>query len=170
MLEHRIIKARETQYIDKTTFGLSDHTEIRWLAGTGFMINARGTVIMVDPLLITVKDIPLTSELGHEMAVDYPIKAADVPNVDAVLYTHSDDDHLGLMTAHVLQNLNPHMIGPPPVFEKLVRSGVRPDLIEVCRYGDKITAGCITIEVIKADHPHQLLNPFQLRQQALPLR
>jgi L-ascorbate metabolism protein UlaG (beta-lactamase superfamily) len=159
MVEPRIVKAPATQYIDKTGFGSSDHTEIRWLAGAGFMINARGTIIMVEPLLITVNDNPLTSELNREMVVDYPIKAADVPNLDAVLYAHSDTDHLGRMTAQVLQNLNLLMIGPPPVFEALVRSGIRPDLIQICRYGDKITVGCITVEVIKADHPWQLLNP-----------
>jgi L-ascorbate metabolism protein UlaG (beta-lactamase superfamily) len=158
LVEQHIIKAPGTQYFDKTAFGQIDHTEIRWLAGAGCMVNARGTVIMVDPLLMTVRDNPLTSELNREMVVDYPIRATDVPNVDAVLYTHSDTDHLGIMTARVLHNLNPLIIGPGPVFEKLVRSGMGPDRLQICRYGDNITIGSITIEVIKADHPYQLMD------------
>jgi len=159
MVERRNAKAHETQHFDETAFRPIDHTEIRWMAGAGFMINSRGIVIMVDPHLITIKDDPLTSEEGLEMVVDYPIKAANVPKIDAIFYTHSDADHLGLLTAQVLQKLNPLMIGPPPVFEKLVRSGFLPDHLQVCRYGDKIAIGPISIEVTKADHPWQLLNP-----------
>lgn len=161
MQERRIIKAGDAQYIDKSAFGPINHTEIRWLGGTGFMINARGTVIMIDPLLITLQDNPLICEEGLEMVVDYPIKAKDVPNLDGIIYTHSDDDHLGRQTAQVLQHLNPIMIGPPPVFERLVRSGVNHELIQVCRYGDKINVGNITLEVLKADHPWQLQDPIR---------
>ena len=161
MAEHRIIKARDTQYMDKSAFAAKDFTEVRWLAGAGLMINARGTLLMIDPLLATIKDKPRICEDGLEMVVDHPIKAQDVPHVDAVLYTHSDGDHLGVVTAKVLETKGPVMIGPPPVFEKLARAGAKQEIIQVCRFGDAFTFGCVTVDVIKADHPWQLQDPVR---------
>ena len=40
-----------TVHIGPEAFGRIDYTEIRWLAGGGAMINSRGTVIMLDPVL-----------------------------------------------------------------------------------------------------------------------
>ena len=159
MNSYKKIIAPATKNIDASAFDKTDATEIRWLAGTGFMINARGTVIMLDPLLISSNDNPMTCEVGLEMVLDFPIKAQDVPKLDILLYTHSDDDHLGGETALILGKLNPRIIGPSPVFEKLVRTGVESNLIEICRYGDKIIIDSIEIDVLKADHPWQLQDP-----------
>ncbi len=162
MVSNKKIIAPATKNIDASAFEKTDSTEIRWLAGTGFMINTRGIVIMLDPLLISSGDNPLTCEVGLEMVLDFPIKAQDVPKLDILLYTHSDDDHLGGETALILEKLNPRIIGPSPVFEKLVRKGVQPKLIEICRYGDKIIIDSIEIDVLKADHPWQLQDPERL--------
>lgn len=159
MNSYKKIIAPATRYIDASAFEKIDTTEIRWLAGTGFMINTRGIVIMLDPLLIKTNENPPTCEVGLEMVLDFPIKAQDVPKLDILLYTHSDDDHLGGETALILEKLNPRIIGPSPVFEKLVRTGVKPNLIEICRYGDKIIIDSLEIDVLKADHPWQLQNP-----------
>lgn len=74
-------------------FEQSDLTTLRWLGMAGFMINARGTVLMVDPLLGGF-DMPLLIEM--------PIAAAHVPKVDAVLVTHSDNDHFSVPTCREL--------------------------------------------------------------------
>ena len=57
-------------------FTSSNATTIRWLGMGGFLINSRGTAIMVDPLL-----------KGFDMPVmiDFPIKTDDVPKLDWVL-------------------------------------------------------------------------------------
>jgi L-ascorbate metabolism protein UlaG (beta-lactamase superfamily) len=55
----------------------------------GFLINSRGTTIMVDPLLQGF-DMPIM--------IDMPIAAEDVPKLDAILVTHSDNDHYSVPT------------------------------------------------------------------------
>ena len=44
-------RAPKTQPFGGAAFGPSDGTTLRWLGMAGFLINSRGTTIMVDPLL-----------------------------------------------------------------------------------------------------------------------
>ena len=82
-------KAPETQPFGKEAFGRSDQTTIRWLGMAGFLINSRGTTVMIDPLLEGY-DMPLLMK--------FPITIKDVPHVDAILATHSDNDHYSVAT------------------------------------------------------------------------
>jgi L-ascorbate metabolism protein UlaG (beta-lactamase superfamily) len=50
----------------------------------GFLINSRGTTLMVDPRL---------SGFDMPVMIEFPIAASDVPRLDAVLVTHSNNDH-----------------------------------------------------------------------------
>ena len=59
----------------------------------GFLINSRGTTVMIDPLLGGF-DMPVM--------IEFPIAAADVPKLDAVLVTHSDSDHYSVPTCRDL--------------------------------------------------------------------
>ena len=59
----------------------------------GFLINSRGTTIMIDPLLGGF-DMPIMIEM--------PLSASDAPRVDAVLVTHSDNDHFSVPTCREL--------------------------------------------------------------------
>lgn len=78
-----------TQPFGAAAFGQSDETVIRWLGNAGFLINSRGTTLMVDPLL-----------QGFDMPVmiDIPIAPQNVPHLDAVLITHGDNDHYSIPT------------------------------------------------------------------------
>lgn len=70
-------------------FQPSGETTIRWLGNAGFLINSRGTTLMVDPLLE-----------GFEMPLLFqpPILPKAVPRLDAVLITHRDNDHYSVPT------------------------------------------------------------------------
>ena len=48
--------------IPREAFSPMDHTEIRWLGGAGVMLNIRGTVILVDPVLRGF-DMPLLFDM-----------------------------------------------------------------------------------------------------------
>lgn len=82
-------KAPLTQPFGKEAFAPSNNTTIRWLGMAGFLVNSRGTTFMIDPLLE-----------GYDMPVlmDFPIKPKDVPKLDAVFATHSDNDHYSVET------------------------------------------------------------------------
>lgn len=82
-----------TQHFGKEAFAPSNQTVIRWLGNAGFFINSRGTCIMVDPLLIGF-DMPLL--------IEPPILPEEVPALDAVLITHSDNDHFSIPTCEQL--------------------------------------------------------------------
>ncbi len=82
-------KAPKTQPFGQEAFTKTNKTTIRWTGNAGFLINSRGTTLMVDPLL---KDFDMP------VMIDYPIAPKDVPNLDAVLITHSDNDHFSIPT------------------------------------------------------------------------
>ena len=147
--------------ITPDAFCMSDHTTLWWLGGGGFMMNSRGTVVLIDPVVSTQPDNPGRCEIGIELVVKYPIDATGIKRVDMILYTHRDSDHLGPITAPALaKRLRPVTVGPPPVFEKLIRLGINHEELISCRPGDDLTAGNVSIEVIDADHPYQLADPF----------
>ncbi len=82
-------KAPPAQFFAGEAFVPSEQTVIRWLGGAGFFINSRGTTFMVDPVLKGF-DMPLL--------IEEPIKTEDVPHLDAILVTHSDNDHYSVPT------------------------------------------------------------------------
>ena len=83
----------DTQHFGKEAFTATNQTVIRWLGNAGFFINSRGTCIMVDPMLVGF-DMPLL--------IEEPILPKDVPALDAVLITHSDNDHFSKPTCEQL--------------------------------------------------------------------
>lgn len=89
-------KPPKTQKFGNEAFEKTDKTIIRWTGNAGFLINSRGTTLMVDPLL---KDFDMP------VMIDYPIEPKNVPNLDAVLITHSDNDHFSIPTN---KDLAPH--------------------------------------------------------------
>jgi hypothetical protein len=94
MGQTRQAKAPATQPFGAEAFAPSDRTVLRWLGKAGFLVNARGTTIMIDPLLRGF-DMPIMIEI--------PLTAApDVPHLDAVLVTHSDNDHYSVPTCRDL--------------------------------------------------------------------
>src|SRR4051794_9641517 len=82
-------KAPPTQPFGKEAFEPSGKTSIRWLGMAEFLVNSRGTTFMVDPLLEGY-DMPLLMK--------FPIAPKEVPPIDAILATHSDNDHYSVET------------------------------------------------------------------------
>lgn len=83
----------KTEFIGKEAFENNKGTEIRWLGNGGAMINSRGTVIMIDPVLSGF-DMPLLIEV--------PITESQVPHLDGILLTHCDNDHYSRKTCRKL--------------------------------------------------------------------
>jgi L-ascorbate metabolism protein UlaG (beta-lactamase superfamily) len=92
-------KALPTVPIGTSAFGRSAKTRLWWLTNAGFLINARGTLIMIDPAISYAPGSTDVSETGHRLLVDLPIEASEVPRLEAVCYTHGDYDHFAPATA-----------------------------------------------------------------------
>src|SRR6187397_2460834 len=82
-------KAPLTKPFGAEAFKSSKVTTIRWLGMAGFLVNSWGTTFMIDPLLEGY-DMPLL--------MNFPIGPKEVPHVDAILATHSDNDHYSVPT------------------------------------------------------------------------
>jgi L-ascorbate metabolism protein UlaG (beta-lactamase superfamily) len=147
-----------TAPITKQAFEQIDYTLFYWLAAGGILLNVHGQIIFIDPTL-KMNHETKTCETGLKMKLPYPIDSVDVPKVNHVFYTHSDDEHMGELTARDLASKKAIMWGPPPVFYKLMKYSVPFAQSRMCRAGDKEILDNITVEVIPADHPWQLMNP-----------
>jgi L-ascorbate metabolism protein UlaG (beta-lactamase superfamily) len=161
--------APPVQKIPADEFGSPKDTRLFWLGQAGFMLNARGIILLLDPLLITRAGTPVSSETGSEMFGPWPIEAEEIPRVHAVLYTHADEDHLGPETAKVLMRLDPVFIGTPYCQDRLEELGASPvrclsgipqsGIPKRGKNGNTFDMESVKIELLPADHPWQLSDP-----------
>lgn len=152
-----------SQRIDPTFFDRRDDTVVTWLGSAGALINARGTILFIDPLITLVdRDGEQVSETGHRLKISLPIEARQVPRTDAVLYTHADGDHFGKLTAETMNNrLKPVFIAPPPVGSKLQEMEVDQTRVIVAQDYASIQIGNAEVVVTPALHDWNEKNPWK---------
>lgn len=136
----------------KEAFQKSDKTVIRWLGNGGFFINSHGTTMMVDPLL-----------QGFDMPVlfEAPIAPKDVPHLDAVLITHSDNDHYSIPTLKDLASAT-QIFHSTMYVDSLMKNEGFPS--KGHNIGDKFFVGEIKVKLTPADHDWQNEDPNRTRQ------
>lgn len=140
-------------------FHLDQHeTAVYWLSAAGILVNCHGTTVMIDPLLSVLSDDPATGETGEPLLTTPPIAPDQVPRLDAVLYTHTDNDHMGPLTAKALMRLGAPFHGTPQVIAELANLGLPPGQGSSHRPGEAFRIGPLEIEMTPAFHPHQILN------------
>ena len=159
-MERQFTYAPPTVKMGKECFSSRDCTTLWWTSGGGFMLNSHGTIVFVDPVISTMPEDSSLAENGAPLAVTYPISPEEIVAADAILYTHSDMDHLGRQTAPRLEHLHARSYGPPPCYKVLMELGYSWKDVEMCRPDDVYTVGSVTIEVMDADHPHQYYEYF----------
>lgn len=140
-------KAPPTKPFGKDAFGSSRETTIRWLGMAGFLINSRGTTIMVDPLL-----------KGFDMPVmiNFPVKTEDVPKLDAILVTHSDNDHYSIPTNRDLKSVTKSFHSTMYV-DSLMKAEGFPSFGH--HPGDKFKVGPVSVTMVAVDHAWQNAYP-----------
>jgi L-ascorbate metabolism protein UlaG (beta-lactamase superfamily) len=140
-------KAPTTQPFGKEAFAKSKTTVLRWLGMGGYLINSRGTTLMVDPLL---KDFDMT------VMIDFPIKTEDVPTLDAILVTHSDNDHYSIPTNRDLKAVTKSYRSTPYV-DSLMKAEGFPSF----GYNphEKFKVGVVAVTLTSADNAWQNAYP-----------
>ena len=139
-------KAERVQ-MKASDFETIDHTAVYWLGNGGAMINSRGTIILIDPLLKGF-DMPIYTEA--------PVQPEEIPHADAVLITHCDNDHFSRDTLRDLKGkVNefhaPHYVAG--LFEELDIQAQGHDIHDTFAVGD------CRITLTPADHAWQNESP-----------
>lgn len=160
-LKYHVPSKLRTIPIDDFFFDKREDTIVTWLGMAGALINCRGTIIFIDPLI----SYGATNELcetGNRLLVPLPATADGVPKADIVCYTHADSDHFAEKTARILNSrFNPVFISPGPVFESLSKMGVdKNHLIKIKDFAT-YSFGEVEIVVTPALHDWQEVNPWK---------
>jgi L-ascorbate metabolism protein UlaG (beta-lactamase superfamily) len=151
----------KTIQINETFFDNREDTILTWLGMAGAMINCRGTIILIDPL-ISYGSGNQICETGDHLLVPLPITADKVPKADFVCYTHADSDHFAEKSAKTLNSrLNPEFISPGPVFESLIKIGVEKNCLIRIKDFATYSFGDVEITITPALHDWQEVNPWK---------
>lgn len=149
-------KAEDTIALPENYFEDNGETAVYWLSAAGVLINSHGFNVMIDPLLSIISDDPAIGETKEKLMTAPPIMATEVKKLDAVLYTHTDNDHLGKKTAEELIKTSAQFHGTPLVAEELNKMGLEKERNISHKTGDTFSIGNLDITVTPAFHPHQL--------------
>lgn len=136
-------KAPDPIPFGKEAFSPQAGTTVRWLGGAGALVNCRGTNILIDPVLEGF-DMPLL--------VESPLKVEDVPQADAILLTHSDNDHFSRDTCRDLAPVCGAYHAPRYV-AGLCRDMSLPGVDH--NIGEPFSVGPVKITLTPADHAWQ---------------
>src|SRR5215213_2767322 len=117
-------QAPETIPLPSNYYEDGKETAVYWLSASGVLVNSHGCTIMIDPLLSIMSDDPAIGETAELLMTAPPIMATQVEKLDAVLYTHTDNDHLGPITAKELMKTGAQFHGTPYVISELSRLGL----------------------------------------------
>jgi L-ascorbate metabolism protein UlaG (beta-lactamase superfamily) len=149
--------------IRNSFFNPQAHTTLTWLGMAGALINARGTILLIDPLIVSTEtNGQLVSEEGYRLKVPLPIQAKEIPRADLVMYTHADDDHFGVQTAQTLAAQTAcRFLAPAPVRNRLAALGVEADRLLTALDFGMVSLGEAEITVTPALHDWQEVNPWQ---------
>lgn len=141
-------------------------TAVYWLGAAGILINARGTIILVDPCIVYTPGDPPRNEGGDELLLIPPITPEQLPKVDAVLYTHADTDHLGGETLKALAERFPDLkfhgtlytcFGKPlPSSKAMAEYGIPKERCVQHRIYETFCVGDVRISLTLADHSWHL--------------
>ena len=140
-------RAPQTQPFGAEAFEPQEATVLRWLGMAGFLINSRGTTLMIDPLL---------GDFDMPVMINFPIDAAAVPRLDAVLVTHSDNDHYSVPTCRRLAPVTAAFHSTRYVDTLMRAQGFPSTGLDI---GDRFTVGQVQVTVTPADHAWQNDSP-----------
>lgn len=161
-MQEKKVQARpgKTVPLSEAAFDRNDGTDVYWLGAAGVLVNSRGTTIMIDPVLASGED-GRSEAYGKLLLVFPPVRGEDIRRLDAVLYTHADEDHLGLVTARALSASGAVYHTTVYAAGVLRRDGIAPERIREHVKQDVFEVGNIRIRMTGAFHPHQLGDPLR---------
>ncbi|MGT2686682.1 MBL fold metallo-hydrolase [Streptococcus porcinus] len=126
-----------------SAFEKIEGTRVYWLGNASIMINSRGTILMIDPVLDSF-DMPLL--------IDMPIDSKIIPKIDGLLISHIDNDHLSFETLENCKAVTKSYHAPAHVADIMIAQGFATNEYAV---GDRFTINDITITTTPTRHNWQ---------------
>ena len=139
-------------------------TSVCWLGSAGVLVRSRGTKLLIDPVLTADPGEGgcLYSEVdGMRLLQPPPVFPCDLQDVDAVLYTHADEDHMGHRTAQQLGALGLSFHTTGFVARELQKLGIPAAQITAHPARDVFSVGSIQVRMTAASHSWQETMPEQ---------
>lgn len=143
-----------TRFMVAEDLAPQSHTTLFWLGSGGIAVNARGTVLVIDPVLGV-------GEAGKPLLVPPPILAGALAGIDSILYTHADYDHLGPDTALALLAGNAPYYGTAYVVKTLTGLGVPAPRARAFGIGEAFAVGDVRITPTAAHHCWPRSDPYR---------
>lgn len=145
--------------LQKEDFAPCNTTKIYWLGTTGVLINSHGTLLMIDPT-ISYRPNENTSEVhGRKFLVPPPIAPSEIEKLDAILYSHADEDHMGQISPAALAHTGAQYHGTVCSVKELINRGVPTAQTVPHKRSDVFQIGEVEIQLTDAKHPWQLQDP-----------
>nr|WP_312578756.1 MBL fold metallo-hydrolase [Sedimentibacter sp.] len=145
--------------MNDSDFELTETTAVYWLGSGGILINSHGTIIMIDPVLCTDPNDSSKSETGQTLLVGSPIVPSKIKKIDAVLYTHSDYDHLGRLSAIGLSREGMLFHGTDFVANTLQSFNINDRNIQSHKIGSTFKIRDVEVTLTRASHSWQENRP-----------
>ncbi|MHB8063793.1 MAG: MBL fold metallo-hydrolase [Ruminiclostridium sp.] len=137
-------------------FGPNNETAVYWMTSAAVLINSHGKTIMVDPnFAVLDEETKLSEVFGMRLLAMPTIRNSEIKKIDAILYTHADEDHLGEHTALELLHTGAMYHSTPLVCERLAKLGVPEERLVVHGPLDEFKIGTVDVKMTWANHPHQ---------------
>lgn len=136
-------------------------TIVFWLGGAGALINSHGTTIMIDPIIShDSSDILISEVFGCKLFFqEPPILSTQIKTLNAVLFTHADEDHMGSITPRMLLRTQASFHGTRFVGRELMKQKIPYSRIVTHQAMECFYINDIRIEITPALHPWQESRP-----------
>lgn len=126
-----------------------------WLGQAGFLVEATGLRIVIDPYLSDSLAVKYAgTRFPHRRMFPPPIAPEALRDIDWLLCTHAHTDHMDAATIGPLVRCNPHMkvLVPEAVRQVAIDRGVPPSRLHGIDAGQLIDLGDMTVQAIAAAH------------------
>ena len=140
----------------KLAKGPGTGVSLYWLGQAGFVIDANGRRIVIDPYLSgTLAAKYRHTPYSHERMAPPPLAPDQLSSIDLVLCTHHHTDHMDGETLHALAARLPALkfVVPTASVElAMQRIGVETDRLLTVDAGEQLRIDAVTLDVFRAAH------------------
>ncbi|GAB3289793.1 MBL fold metallo-hydrolase [Hymenobacter tenuis] len=129
----------------------ADMVRVTWFGHSASLVEIAGKNILLDPML-GMEMGPISWITPNRYNPHVPIRAEQLPAIDAVLISHDHYDHLDYQTIRKLKDKTAHFFVPLGVGAHLLAWGVAPERVQELDWNQEVQLPGLTIVSTPARH------------------